>query len=170
MPQKLNIGVHGFSGSGKSEVARYLVSRHGFFHVSSGEICRSVSRLLFGSEEKGVLNTISAKMREIDESIWIEAALRSTKQGPLIFDSLRYRSDAVFLRERGFQLWTIDCPPNICADRLRRRGQDFSFADFSHASEVELRLFPFDVRIDNSGESLARLYTQIDEAVGVRND
>lgn len=152
------IAVYGRSGSGKGTVATILTDRYGYMHVSSGSVCRSISQILFGDEDRAHLNALSTALRSIDEHLLIEAALRAIKTDiPIVFDSIRYKTDYDWFRESGFSLWKVDCPEEICIRRLKSRGQVFSVKDLDHLSESGLEHEEFDFTIDNSGSSLKEL-------------
>jgi adenylate kinase family enzyme len=80
----MKIALSGNSGSGKSSVARYLVERHGYLHASTGQICRRISALLFGNEDKTSLNRVSEAVRTIDKNLLIHAALRNAHSDRIV--------------------------------------------------------------------------------------
>jgi hypothetical protein len=121
--------------------------------------------MLFGHEDRGALNQLSVAMRAIRRDIWIEAALRNKSTDRIVFDSIRYRTDAEVLRASGFSLWEIQCPSCVAINRLRSRGQTFSEDDLSHASEVELSDTRFDTCIDNGERDWAAVCGEIDVVV-----
>lgn len=132
------IAIHGLSGSGKSIVAKRMRDHHGFAHASSGAMCRTITEMLYGNQDRGALNNVSQAIRTIDKEIWIRATLRGVEGERIVFDSVRYLQDAIILRELGFDIWKISCPTRICIDRLVERGQVFDLSDFSHDSEREI--------------------------------
>ena len=162
----MNLALYGQSGSGKSFVASILESRFGYVRVSTGELCRSVSRIIFGSEDKGNLNRISEKLREIDEHIWIEAAFRHVGgQGPVVFDSIRYISDHLCLTGRGYKTIRIVSGSRLSRQRLKERGQAISEEDFRHRSEWEVNKCSFHATITNDGVSVEQLIGQIEAII-----
>lgn len=160
------IAIHGLSGSGKSVVSRRLEDHHGFKRASSGEICRSITESLFGHQERYALNEVSRAIRKIDKEIWIDAALRSVKGPRIVFDSVRYFDDAVSLKRRGFKIWKIFCPIEICIQRLKARQQVFELSDFNHDSEREIPDHLCSHIIQNNDRSLTELLAEVDSLIG----
>ena len=161
------IALYGRSGSGKSLISRLLVDQYGFERYSSGELCRELSRALFGNEDRANLNLLSEKVREIDPHLWIAAALRRATGDRIVFESVRYPEDLDYLQPAGFAIWLVDCPETLCQQRLHQRGQKFSAADLSHTMEEALgNDFPFDARIDNGDRALEEVVADIGRALG----
>lgn len=151
----LKIAIYGRSGAGKSYVAQQIASTYGYKICSSGAICRLLSLTLMGDESKKSLNIISTKMREIDEGIWIKAALRTLNiEDDFIFDSLRYKSDYLFFKQQGYRLLRVISDDQIIDSRLKDRGQEIEKEDKLHPSEWELESQTFDATIVNNREPL----------------
>lgn len=161
----VRVAIHGWSGSGKSAVCRYLNDTHGLAIASTGAMCRQITRTLFASEDRHLLNEVSVAMRGIRRDIWIEASLRATKSDRVVFDSIRYSTDVDVLRSAGFEIWSITCPPEVAQRRLRERGQRFTLADLNHESEIGLMNAAFDMRIDNGDRTWAAVCSDIDAAI-----
>jgi cytidylate kinase len=162
----VNLALYGRSGSGKSFVASILEKRFGYIRVSTGDLCRSVSRIMFGDEDKGNLNRISEKLREIDENIWIDAALRQVSgQSPVVFDSIRYISDHLCLTDLKFKTVRIVSESRLSRRRLEERGQVISEEDFRHRSEWEVDKCSFHATIMNDGVSAEQLTRQIESII-----
>ena len=161
----VRVAIHGWSGSGKSAVCRYLRDAHGFAIASTGSICRQIAGMLFASEDRHLLNDVSVAMRGIRRDVWIEAALRRVESDRVVFDSVRYPTDVDILRSAGFEIWSISCPPEVAQQRLNERGQSFTLTDLGHESEVGLSEAAFDVRIDNGDRGWAAVCLDIDIAI-----
>jgi len=165
VPPRL-IAIHGPSGSGKSVIARRLRDHHGFFHASSGAICRAITESLFGHQERYALNQVSQAIRAIEKDIWITAALRPAKGERVIFDSVRYFDDALALNRLGFEIWKIVCPVQVCIERLTERRQVFEISDFDHDSEREIPDNLCRHIIRNFDRPISELIAEVDSLVG----
>lgn len=166
--RNINIALCGQSGSGKSLVAQRLCSNYGYQLISTGNICRGISNLLFGDEAKGNLNKISTKLREIDEGIWIKAALRNVnKDLPIVFDSIRYFSDYIFFETEGYKIIRVVGNPALDAQRLKDRGQQIRGEDLNHPSEREVDNFKLHYTIRNVGVDVSRIDSQIAVLLGL---
>lgn len=160
-----SIALAGRSGSGKSTAALYLAERYNYAHVRSGALCREISKKLFDSDSKQLLNQVTDAMRAIRADVWISAALRSqtAPQHPIVFDSMRWNIDRDLLLQRGFVLWQFTADRETRIGRLAARGQQYDPAvDENHPVETELELAQFDWRLDTSSLSAEELYASID--------
>jgi dephospho-CoA kinase len=143
----------GKSGSGKTSAARIFESRFGVLTVSTGTICRKISSLLFGNDDKAATQRLDDALTAMDASIFVKAALRNVPPERLIcLDALRFSSDLVVACERGLITIRITAPENIRNLRLAERKQGFNPAiDGIHRSETELNDVPVDYTIVNDG-------------------
>src|SRR5688572_14015046 len=150
-----SISLCGRSGSGKTLIANYLADRYNYHVCRTGAINREICSRLFGDESKAILNRVTDALRAIDPLVYIRTTLRESPLGqPLVFDSIRYRSDYEFAKKNGFICWLIHCPLEICVTRLNRRGQSFIVGkDDQHLSETELLECKHDLIIDSEEES-----------------
>ena len=163
----MNIALFGPSGSGKTTVAEYLVSTHGFVMCGSGSACREVCRLLFNSESKTLLNKVTDALKEIDERVWLRAALADiVPSRSIVFDSMRFSVDYEYLRNKGFTMWRIEALLDVRVARLQSRGQEFHpELDSVHPAEIELDLYEADYIIVNSHVSIKRLYQMVEKGL-----
>lgn len=157
----IRIALIGKSGAGKSTVAGLLKLFCNTERISTGAICRSIARLLFGDEAKSSTQRIDDALTEIDPSIFLNAALRQTPNDRSVcIDSLRFKSDLEVARARGFTIVRIVAGEQERIERLARRGQAFDpDVDAAHRSEIELDGVDVDHTIVNNGdkEALGRI-------------
>src|SRR5947209_1893548 len=96
---KTSIALTGRSGSGKTEVARHLVSRYGYHRCSPGDLCRHICKTLFNSENRSLMNQVTEAVRSIREDAWLTAALLNAPAGKeLVYDSMRFECDYARLK------------------------------------------------------------------------
>jgi dephospho-CoA kinase len=159
----MNIALAGKSGSGKTTVAEYLVRRHGFARVGTGDVCREVCRILFDSEARKLLNEVTDAMKSVDNLVWLKAALRRAPSNlPIVFDSMRFISDYDLLSSRGYELWRIRASKETRWKRLHNRGQEFLEVDDAHRAESEIDSYSYDATIDNESGDLETLFSSIE--------
>lgn len=143
----------GKSGAGKSTVAEQIAQDYGIRRISTGTICRKISMLLFGNEEKASTQRIDDALTQIDPSIFLRAALRGAPQDESIcVDSLRFSTDYSFARDQGFEIIRVTASDETRTRRLAARGQAFNLdVDGRHRSETELDTVEADFTIHNDG-------------------
>lgn len=161
-----NIALSGRSGSGKTAVAEYLISEHGYTRCSTGQACREVCKILFGTDSKAILNKVTDAMKTVDADVWPKAAMSSVVgKEPIVFDSMRFASDYLFLKERGFVMWRIEAPLAVRLPRMEKRGQVVQPEDDEHRAETELDQHEFDQVISNPDSELDLLYLKIEKVL-----
>lgn len=143
----------GKSGAGKSTVAEQIASDYGIRRISTGTICRQISILLFGNEEKASTQRIDDALTQIDPSIFLRAALRGvTPDESICLDSLRFLTDYSLARDEGFTIIRVTASDETRTRRLAGRGQVFNLdVDGRHRSETELDAAKADFLIENDG-------------------
>lgn len=143
----------GKSGAGKSTVAEQISREYGIRRISTGAICRHISMLLFGNEEKASTQRIDDALTQIDPSIFLKAALRDARpEEPICVDSLRFLSDYSFARGQGFEIIRVAASDKTRTRRLAARGQVFNLdVDGRHRSETDLDRAEADFTIHNDG-------------------
>ena len=154
----------GRTGAGKSEVAQILGELRGCQIVKTGRICRQVSKLLFGNEDKRSTQLLDDVLTPIDASIFLKAALRDINIDlPTVIDSLRFTSDFKLAGEMGFRIIRVAAPEHQRNLRLTERGQVFDpTRNGNHRSEIELDHVPvlFTLVNDGSREELRERLTK----------
>ncbi len=143
----------GKSGAGKSEVAKALNEQLGCRIVKTGAICRTISRILFGNEDKRSTQILDDALVVIDPSVFLKAAVRDVRPGePIVIDALRFLSDTVIADDLGCKRLRVVASADERVRRLRSRQQAFDLGrDGRHRSETELDDHPVDHVITNSG-------------------
>jgi CO dehydrogenase nickel-insertion accessory protein CooC1 len=104
----MKIGICGKMASGKTTIAEYLtVLENEPFEIISmaGEVKR-VGRELFGMTKKDrpLLQKIGMKMREIRQSVWLDAVISQANQSKcsVVCDDVRFVNEAKSLKKDGW--------------------------------------------------------------------
>jgi hypothetical protein len=143
-----------------------MVKEYGYVRCSTGEACRDICRRLFGTESKAVLNRVTDALKAIDPNVWLKAALSPIDgQSLVVFDSMRFGADYVFLQTQGFTMWRVEAPLAIRLLRMESRGQLVTPLDDDHPAETELDGYRFDRVFDNCGSRLDALYREIEKGL-----
>jgi dephospho-CoA kinase len=162
----IRIALVGKSGAGKSEVSRYLAEMHGFSAIKTGAICRTISMILFGNEEKSSTQRLDDTLTAIDPSIFLRASLRDADlTGDMVVDALRFAEDLRLAKTLSFQTLRVKSDATLRLQRLTARGQAFDLvAEGLHRSETELDDIDVDFEVENDG-SLPDLHAVLDAIV-----
>lgn len=80
--------------------------------------------------------------RALDQNVWLRYLVRRLPHaGPDIsVEDVRFPNEITALREAGFVVIRLDCPEDVLAERIKRRGDDVR--DGSHESETSLPPYP----------------------------
>lgn len=153
MTQRLRFALVGKSGSGKSEAAKILQGLTGCRIVKTGAVCRQISHMLFGNEDKASTQLLDDALTPIDPSIFLRASLRDLADSErIVIDSLRFASDYALARTLGCAIIRVEASEDDRVARLGRRGQQFDpLQNGSHRSETELDTFATDHILVNNG-------------------
>lgn len=141
------IGLAGTHASGKDTVAQYLVEKHGFFHVSTGDIIRDEAMKKYGSIERPVLYKTANEIRANDgydavSRIALERfeSVKDQYKG-LVVSGFRASAEAQAIKDAGGSLIFTDAPQQMRFERLKARARaeegDLSFEEFKRREDAE---------------------------------
>ena len=148
----MKIAICGKMASGKTTVAQSL---EGFQVLSlAGEVKR-VGRELFGMKDKNrpLLQQIGMKMREIRESVWLDALIRESNKQELygysvVCDDVRFINEANTLKADGWILIKLVITDDLQKQRLQNTYPDdweVHWNNRTDASESEVDAIPLDL-------------------------
>lgn len=115
----LNILINGRGGSGKTEIANYLVENHGYTEIILADPIYEIAQKYFGMKDKNrkLLQDIGQNLRDIDPDIWIKYAIKiidSEPQDKYVLSDVRQENEYDNFVEKGF------VPIKVCADLDKR--------------------------------------------------
>ncbi len=148
----MKIGICGKMASGKTTIAEYLTLLDEPFDIISmaGEVKR-VGRELFGMTKKDrpLLQQIGMKMREIRESVWLDAVISQANksQCSVVCDDVRFINEAKNLKDDGWLLVKLDISEDLQKQRLQDTYGDeweVHWDNRTDASEAEVDMIPLD--------------------------
>ena len=132
----IRIAFVGKAGRGKTTAADHLIKERGFVRVSFAAKLKEIAKDLWPKEfESGVkprklLQDFGTKVREIDDTTWVDYAMRQVQANPnlnYVVDDLRYLNEARALKRNHFVIVRIQGPSRIAMPPGTEK----------HASEVE---------------------------------
>ncbi len=147
----MKIGICGKMASGKTTIAEHLTILDDPFVIISmaGEVKR-VGRELFGMTKKDrpLLQQIGMKMREIRESVWLDAVILQSKNHDFVVcDDVRFVNEAKNLKEDGWLLVKLDISEDLQKQRLQDTYGDewkVHWNNRTDASEAEVNMIPLE--------------------------
>ena len=128
------IGITGTNGSGKGEVAEYLVKQKGFNHFSSrAYIVEEIKRRGL-AVNRDTMTSVSRDMRATTGAACIVDALYHQaleKGGDAVIESIREIPGAEFLKSHGGFLIGVDADKSLRYERAVKRGSSTDHIDFA---------------------------------------
>jgi dephospho-CoA kinase len=123
-------GLAGTHASGKDTIAELLVKKHGFYHVSTGDIFREEAMKRYGSIERPIIYKTANEIRnqqgyDAVSRIALERYSKVKHQYPrgLVVSGFRAIAEAQVIKEAGGVLIFTDAPADIRYERLRKRAR-----------------------------------------------
>jgi len=179
------LGVVGLNGSGKDEVANYLVEKYGFVHYGCGQAVRDeLKRVGKNYLDRNEMHELANKMRkENGNNYWAKFIFEKFKDSKnLIISSIRNPSEIDFIESKNGKLIRVDVSQKTRYERTVQRvkkdaevhGDISSFEEFKEKENKELAsedpskqqllkcLERALVVLDNNA-SLEELHTKVDE-------
>lgn len=103
----MNIFINGRGGSGKTEIANYLVEQYGYTEITLADPIYEIAEKYYGMEKKDrrLLQEIGQKLREIDPDIWVKYAIRTIENNPdikYVLSDVRQENEYEHFYEMGF--------------------------------------------------------------------
>ena len=108
------IGIAGTFASGKDTLAEYIAKKHGYLHVSTGDLIRDETKKRGHSIHRDNLVWVANELRATKGAgIFVEQALakfHADKHKGLIVTGIRHPGEVEALRQAGGSLLFIDAP------------------------------------------------------------
>ena len=146
------IGLAGTFASGKDTVGELLSEKHGFMHVSTGDILRAEKKKQYGDTPESLLlrnDPFAMKLREErGPGVLVELAYDEYKDhekeypGGLVASGIRSIGEAEMIHKLGGMLIFVDADAKIRYDRAFSRKRDdndvtVTFDDFQKSEKAE---------------------------------
>ncbi|MGJ0846504.1 AAA family ATPase [Tissierella praeacuta] len=157
--------INGRAGSGKDVFADYLVEKYGFKKITFADGIYDIAYKYFGMtyKDRGLLQAIGEKMREINPLVWVNYTLKVAEHyDKVVISDCRRANEYDFLLEKGFLPIHIEADLGLRIKRLEER--DGFYPDLSlleNKSETGADGLDF-IDVDNNNTT-HELYRQIDK-------
>jgi len=119
----MKIAIVGRMCSGKTSLSNYIKTLYPTIHqISFATKLKEIAVQLFDMKEKDrcLLQQIGAKMREIDENVFITSTLREcNKYKNIIIDDVRFENEVAVLYSQGWVLIKLNISDSLQETRIR---------------------------------------------------
>ena len=162
----IKIGLVGKAGTGKDTVAAYLMAVYGFKKFAFADRLKEIDYELFGPTEgknRKRLQEFGQFCRTIDPDVWVKQLDKRLQgyTGNAVITDIRQKNELDYCKRNGFVIVKITCQLETRLQRMKERGDNFSFETLFHETETQLDEFPYDYWIDNNG-TFNDLTSQVD--------
>lgn len=133
------IGLTGTNGSGKGEAASFFVEKGYAYFSLSDEIREELRRQNQEITRDSMIRMGNMLRRQFSPDILARRVAKKI-EGKAVIDSIRNPKEVTFFRKHGhFILLSIDAPPELRFQRVKKRGRQESVSDFREflAKEAE---------------------------------
>lgn len=149
------IGICGAKGSGKSEVAKYLVSHYGYTKMRFAEPLKQMLATLLryqGVSEDIIERMLDGDLKEVPAAELEGRGLKG--QDKVVIDDLRFLHEEKRIRELGGRVILVK-------KEIAEKSKSGLMPEQHHISEVEFNLIRWNTLIHNNG-TLDDLHSSID--------
>lgn len=173
------IAIVGRQLAGKDTVAKYLEERHGFHHVSTGDLIREyIVEHKLGVPDRRMCHITANRLRAQQPDFWVREAL-SKKYDKLVISGIRAFAEAETPKQEGALILHVDAPIKLRYKRAggrNRVGDSVTLEEFQKQQDIEeandeptaQNIKPLiamaDATVTNDGD-VVQLEHQIDEFV-----
>lgn len=164
-----NLAIVGKAGSGKTTAATFLACNYGYHVHHFAYSLKQACRALWGDDvmlDREKMQWFGNTMREYDDKVFVNACARNidrdlAAQNPVVVDDCRFSNEVDVLAERGFHFIKIEADEDVRVLRLQANGKFGTREQLSDATETGLDHQYFENVIQNDGDEVGWLYTQI---------
>ena len=160
MTEAVRLFLSGPAGSGKTEVARLLETRHGFARVSLGDLCRVECARRGWPADRGHLQAAGDALRARDGAALARQTLADLcgHRGPAVIDGVRLVAEAEYLRRHGFIWVAVVAREHERKARLRDQEGADHMPDHETERQVVSRALHSDIRLVNDSGNRVGAY------------
>ena len=145
----MKIAISGPMCSGKSTLAKLICGLNDDYKIYSfGQKIKDLAKELFDMrdiKDRSLLINIANSMKEINQNVWINYILKECKNNEnCIIDDLRFKNELEFIQKLNGKVIQVVAPIRQ-QNNLINQNKNI----LNHRSEMELKDFNFEFRIDN---------------------
>lgn len=123
--RKILIGLGGQLSSGKDTVSAYLVEKHGFKHISTGDMIRFyIAEHGMGAPERDLMLTVGTTLREEHGADYLVRMALENEADKLVVSGIRAITEAQAIKDAGGVIIACTAPIEVRYERLFSRGRD----------------------------------------------
>ena len=140
--KRMIIGLVGHPSSGKDTVAKYLVDKYGFTHVSTSDLLREyVRKEGLGEPTRELLNKVGTFVREKNGADYLVSLGLQNNAPRIVISGIRSLSEGNKIKSSGGYIFALYAPIELRYELSRGRGRvgDGTFEEFKTIEEKESR-------------------------------
>lgn len=163
----MKIGICGQMCSGKTTIAKHIVSENNSYYVTSfAKKLKEIAKELFNMENKDrkLLIDIGKKMREINPDVWINYTIKdSNNYKNVIIDDVRYLNEFNKLKENNWTMIKLIISEELQLERMKMTYPDTWEEHCKHIKDnseninsIPNDLFDFIIEINHENQHLVK--------------
>lgn len=156
-----SLALMGYAGAGKDTVAQVVQALYPYYaRVAFADVLKDVATTIWGPDavrNRGYLQDLGVKVREIDEDAWVRAALRTAPPEPIVITDVRFPNEVRECVARGFVTARVVASREVRLNRLKANGKLQDESQLDHISEKALDGYSPDYVIVNEDVDLSEL-------------
>jgi dephospho-CoA kinase len=168
----MKVGLIGKMCSGKTYVSCVLSRRCALKKFAFADKVKEIAVDLFGMEKKDrkLLQQIGQSMRDIDENVWINYLIKSTKnKDRIIIDDIRYPNELETLKKNGFTIIKLVIDDKTQEERIMSTYPEMyeqHLNNRNHKSEIYIDSMKADYEIVSDENVIENILKSIDPYYG----
>ena len=168
----MKIGICGPMCSGKTTIANYIVSKDNSFYITSfAKKLKEIAVELFNMKQKDreLLITIGKKMREIDENVFVNSAIKDCQDYEnVIIDDIRYENELNKLKEYGWITIKLIISEELQLKRLKKTYPEswethYKYIKDNSEKTYQLKNDDFDIVVEITEKNQNKIFSIIDK-------
>ena len=141
--------------SGKTTCANYLTGNYGYIKMGFADKLKAIAYDLYGVDGKDgdsrrILQELADDLKKFDKDLFIKHLLFRAKKEEdmsIVVDDLRFKPEAVALRNNGFKIIRVTCEDSLRQERISRLYPTAPQSAQEHRSEQEWASIPADYSV-----------------------
>ena len=135
----MNLGLTGFSGTGKSTISRYMAEKHDFLVLEGSDVLKQVA------VEEGVSLSVRSdyesffrQQQRIRGMSWLSEMVIKAEGARVMQGGLRSRYDFNNIKQNGGHVLALVCPSEVCLERVDKTNPKNPQTPEEYVAQLEI--------------------------------